>query len=114
MRRLSLLVLLAGCVPADDGDENPMQGADVLHVEGERDAASGAQDPNDAGEPEADGAQATPDMADPDAAPLQMVEIGLEVGQQAPDFTLPDHDGIDVTLSDYRGRDVLVFGSSVW
>ena len=33
----------------------------------------------------------------------------LEAGQPAPDFTLPDQDGNDVSLSDFRGRPVVVY-----
>jgi thioredoxin-dependent peroxiredoxin len=33
----------------------------------------------------------------------------LEPGQQAPDFTLPDQDGEDVTLSALRGSPVVVY-----
>ena len=33
----------------------------------------------------------------------------LEPGYPAPDFTLPDADGKDVSLSDYRGRKVVVY-----
>jgi thioredoxin-dependent peroxiredoxin len=33
----------------------------------------------------------------------------LEVGQPAPDFTLPDQDGTEVTLSALRGRPVVVY-----
>ena len=33
----------------------------------------------------------------------------LEAGDPAPDFTLPDADGNDVTLSDLRGRKVIVY-----
>jgi thioredoxin-dependent peroxiredoxin len=33
----------------------------------------------------------------------------LEPGSQAPDFTLPDQDGDDVTLSDLRGRTVVLY-----
>jgi peroxiredoxin Q/BCP len=33
----------------------------------------------------------------------------LEEGTTAPDFTLPDQDGVDVTLSDLRGRTVVLY-----
>jgi thioredoxin-dependent peroxiredoxin len=33
----------------------------------------------------------------------------LEPGDTAPDFTLPDQDGKDVALSDFRGRPVVVY-----
>jgi peroxiredoxin Q/BCP len=33
----------------------------------------------------------------------------LSPGDAAPDFTLPDADGKDITLSDYRGRKVIVY-----
>ena len=33
----------------------------------------------------------------------------LAVGDDAPDFTLPDADGNDVSLRDYRGRKVIVY-----
>ncbi len=33
----------------------------------------------------------------------------IETGQQAPDFTLPDRDGEDVTLCDLRGRPVVPY-----
>ena len=33
----------------------------------------------------------------------------LEPGQTAPDFTLPDQDGTEVTLSDLRGQPVLLY-----
>lgn len=33
----------------------------------------------------------------------------LSPGDPAPDFTLPDADGKDVSLSDYRGRKVIVY-----
>jgi len=33
----------------------------------------------------------------------------LEAGQQAPDFTLPDQDGDEVSLSDLRGKTVVLY-----
>ena len=33
----------------------------------------------------------------------------LEAGQEAPDFTLPDQDGEELTLSDLRGETVVVY-----
>ena len=33
----------------------------------------------------------------------------LEPGDPAPDFTLPDHDGRDVSLSDFSGHKVVVY-----
>jgi peroxiredoxin Q/BCP len=33
----------------------------------------------------------------------------IEEGQEAPDFTLPDQDGDDVTLSELRGRTVVLY-----
>lgn len=33
----------------------------------------------------------------------------IEEGKPAPDFTLPDGEGIDVSLSDFRGKHVIVY-----
>ena len=33
----------------------------------------------------------------------------IEPGDKAPDFTLPDQDGNDVTLSELRGQKVVVY-----
>ena len=33
----------------------------------------------------------------------------IEAGEQAPDFALPDQDGREVKLSDFRGRPVVVY-----
>jgi len=39
----------------------------------------------------------------------------LVIGQMAPDFTLPSHLDKDITLSDYRGKNVvLVFFPMAW
>jgi peroxiredoxin Q/BCP len=33
----------------------------------------------------------------------------IEEGKKAPDFTLPDADGNSVTLSQFKGKDVIVY-----
>lgn len=33
----------------------------------------------------------------------------VEVGEEAPDFTLPDHDGNDWSVSAHRGRPVVLY-----
>lgn len=38
-----------------------------------------------------------------------MTENRLAPGDIAPDFTLPDADGSEVSLADYRGRKVIVY-----
>ncbi len=39
----------------------------------------------------------------------------LKIGQRAPDFTLPSHLGRDITLSDYRNKNVvLAFYPLAW
>jgi len=40
--------------------------------------------------------------------PLANVPIGLQVGDRAPDFTLTNLSGDDVSLSDYRGKPVML------
>jgi len=35
-------------------------------------------------------------------------KTNLKVGDEAPDFTLPDSDGKPVKLSDFRGKNVVV------
>ncbi len=46
-----------------------------------------------------------PEVPEPD--PLLSGE-GLAVGATAPDFTLPDGDGNDVSLSDYAGKILVI------
>ncbi len=35
--------------------------------------------------------------------------MAIEVGRQAPEFTLPDADGNEVSLADHTGRDVILY-----
>ena len=37
-----------------------------------------------------------------------------EVGQQAPDFTLPAHNGDPITLSDYRGKKTVILSFHIF
>ena len=42
-------------------------------------------------------------------------KVEIKVGQEAPDFTLPSHLGKDITLSEFRGSNVvLVFYPLAW
>jgi cytochrome oxidase Cu insertion factor (SCO1/SenC/PrrC family) len=43
------------------------------------------------------------------AGPAARREAVLEIGQTAPDFTVPDHEGRSVRLRDLRGRKVLLW-----
>jgi peroxiredoxin Q/BCP len=38
----------------------------------------------------------------------------VDVGQQAPDFTLPAHDGQNITLSQYRGDKSVVLSFHIF
>lgn len=49
----------------------------------------------------------------PGEPPVDACVEGLDAGQCAPDFTLSDADGVEVSLSGHRGRPVLVVGSSM-
>ena len=142
MFRLLLIALVVGCAPAGEADDAapsaapPDARADrgvAVDAQAAPDGAGDASDPDfatrlDAADPDARGladaamdarsadarpADATPpDGAVPDGAP--MVPVGLEVGQRAPGFALPDHDGQQVALADRLGGNVLVFGASSW
>jgi len=41
-------------------------------------------------------------------------EVGLEVGMCAPEFTMPDSEGVMTTLSSFRGKVALVDIAALW
>lgn len=41
-------------------------------------------------------------------------EVGLEVGMCAPEFTMPDSEGVPSNLSSFRGQVVLVDLAALW
>ena len=45
---------------------------------------------------------------------VRATATGVNVGDTAPDFTLPTLDGGEVNLSDYRGRKVILFFWASW
>lgn len=49
-----------------------------------------------------------------ESEPIDGDEIGIEVGQIAPDFTLTDIDGKTFSLSDYRGKVVVIDLMATW
>jgi cytochrome oxidase Cu insertion factor (SCO1/SenC/PrrC family) len=61
-----------------------------------------------ASSPDTDTASSSQEPCGPDA------DVGLEVGQCAPDFQLPDAAGRPFTLSSLRGKVALVDISAVW
>jgi peroxiredoxin len=58
-------------------------------------------------------ANATPAVVSKDAT-LNDVNVGNRVGNTAPDFTLPTVDGGEISLSDYRGRPVILNFWATW
>jgi len=59
-----------------------------------------------------DSSEASTTLAD--NTPVVDCVEGIELGDCAPDFTLPDADGVDVSLSDYAGELILINCSAVW
>jgi len=51
---------------------------------------------------------------DPGDSRSTVVQIGATVGQQAPNFTLPDTSGTPVSLSQFRGKVVLIDFWASW
>lgn len=46
--------------------------------------------------------------------PVGGSDVGIEEGDCAPEFALPDRDGETVALTDFRGKVALVDISAVW
>ncbi len=42
------------------------------------------------------------------------VEVGLDVGQRAPDFTLTSHEGESITRASLEGRPALLYFYTTW
>ncbi len=56
-------------------------------------------------------------MPEPTAAMAESapsVEVGLDVGQRAPDFMLTGHDGESITLASLEGRPVVLYFYTTW
>ena len=63
------------------------------------------------------GAPGEPDPGGPSAPPSGCADgapFGLEPGQCAPEFILPDGEGSEVALSSYRGSVALVDIAALW
>ncbi len=127
MYRSLLALLLAGCAPTggggggaevidldDLGAQSATDSGEVQQVGDARpdDPADVPTDPADVAIDPADVPAEPEDASVPDAE--EALPIGLEVGERAPDFTLPNQEGIPVTLSEQRSQPVLVVGASVW
>lgn len=54
------------------------------------------------------------DSADPGSTSSTVVQIGTEVGKQAPNFTLPDTSNTRISLSQFRGKVVLLDFWASW
>ena len=115
MRLILCVACLAACTSDGGGGEPPP----VITIDAAPAVDSGGADAADPGRDQGavdmaslNDMAAVIDMAVPDEGP--MIAMGLAVGERAPDFTLLDHTGAQVALSDYRGRPVLVAGASAW
>ena len=59
--------------------------------------------------------ESAPAPAAATAAPAQpSVEVGLDVGQRAPDFTLTNLEGESVTRASLEGRPVMIYFFTTW
>lgn len=45
---------------------------------------------------------------------VSSVEVGLDVGQRAPDFTLTSHEGESITRANLEGSPVLLYFYTTW
>ena len=54
------------------------------------------------------------DSPNPPSACEEGAPVGLELGQCAPEFILPDSEGNDVALSSFRGSVALVDIAALW
>ena len=41
--------------------------------------------------------------------PFRVRAMALQIGDPAPDFTLPDHDGNPVSLASFQGQRVVIY-----
>lgn len=62
----------------------------------------------------ADDDTADDDTADDDTGDDDSVQIGYDVGDQMPDFTLTDNNGLPWTLYDHAGSVVMLDSSAMW
>ncbi|MCA1011899.1 redoxin domain-containing protein [Halobacillus halophilus] len=65
-------------------------------------------------DPEEEGTTVTTGATDERSTEPENGKTGLEKGQQAPDFTLQTLEGEEVSLSDYRGKKVMINFWATW
>jgi|GEM_PF-2950827 len=92
----TILALAAGCTP-DDTKSSSTDGSGTTATT--EDTEVGTTDTDDSGGGDDGGVDCA---------------IGLEEGDCAPDFTLPDSEGVDRSLGDYTGQRVLILGTAEW
>lgn len=67
------------------------------------------------GEEQAIAGQQSEENVGPEETPEdQGVEVGTAIGRRAPDFSLTDLDGKELSLSTFRGRPVILYFSAAW
>lgn len=95
MRRTTLISLAVLLLACDKSTDAPA--ADTKAPEAKPDASA-----------QADAAKDSKPGAKPDAAPAIAVDAKAEVGKPAPEFTLSDADGKPHSLSEYKGKTVVL------